>query len=199
MRMEVSLFLPLGDGLQIEQVTAQSNRLLVSIGSREPSACCPLCGGQAWRIHSHYTGHVADLPCAGQHVTLLLAVRKFFCPHPACPRKIFAEQFPELVPSYARITHRLRDALVALGLATSAQVNERLAPKLGMIVSAPTLLRRLRAVDCPPPKSVRILGIDDWGATRSRRCSCKDSRKEDLTWGSAPKCPTRLNQVRLGQ
>src|SRR5438128_371896 len=162
MRMEVSLFLPLGDGLQIEQVTAQSNRLLVSIGSREPSACCPLCGGQAWRIHSHYTGHVADLPCAGQHVTLLLAVRKFFCPHPACPRKIFAEQFPELVPSYARITHRLRDALVALGLATSAQVNERLAPKLGMIVSAPTLLRRLRAVDCPPPTSVRILGIDEW-------------------------------------
>ena len=41
--------------------------------------------------------------------------------------------------------------------------------------------------------------LDDWGATRSRRCSCKNSRKEDLTWGSAPKCPTRLNQVRLGQ
>jgi choline dehydrogenase len=40
---------------------------------------------------------------------------------------------------------------------------------------------------------------DHWGATRSRRCSCKDSRKEALTWVSAPKCPTRLNQVRLGQ
>src|SRR5437764_2943281 len=31
-----------------------------------------------------------------------------------------------------------------------------------MLVSAPTLLRRLRAVTCPPPKSVRILGVDDW-------------------------------------
>src|SRR5438270_9867256 len=60
------------------------------------------------------------------------------------------------------MTNRLREALVALGLTTSAQVSERLAPSLGMLVSAPTLLRRLRAVACPPPTSVRILGVDDW-------------------------------------
>src|SRR5438270_1780585 len=33
---------------------------------------------------------------------------------------------------------------------------------MGMHMSAPTHLRRLRAVACPPPKSVRILGVDDW-------------------------------------
>jgi transposase len=162
MKMEVSLFLPLDDGLQIERVTHQANRLLVSIGSQEPQACCPLCAGQAWRIHSHYTRHVADLPCAGQQITLVLKVRKFFCPHPTCPRTIFAEQFPHLVRSYARITHRLRAALVALGLATSAHVSERVAPKLAMRVSAPSLLRYLRTVNYPPPASVRILGVDDW-------------------------------------
>jgi DNA-binding NarL/FixJ family response regulator len=75
---------------------------------------------------------------------------------------MFAEQFSGLVPSYARITNRLRDALVALGLATSAEVSERVAPSLGMLVSAPTLLRRLRTVSCPPPASVHILGVDDW-------------------------------------
>src|SRR5438128_820353 len=52
--------------------------------------------------------------------------------------------------------------LPALGLATSAEVSERVAPSLGMMVSAPTLLRRLRTVSCPPPTSVRILGVDDW-------------------------------------
>lgn len=76
-------------------------------------------------------------------------MRKFVCTTPTCPRQIFTERLPNLVQSYARMTNRLREALIALGLATSAQVSERLAPKLAMRVSAPTLLRRLRAVDCP--------------------------------------------------
>jgi hypothetical protein len=76
---------------------------------------------------------------------LQLTVRKFFCPNPSCPRKIFAEQFPELVPSYARLTTRLRDALVALGLATCGELSSRLAPRLGMQVAPTTLLRRVRA------------------------------------------------------
>ena len=112
--MEGSPFLPLSDGLSIERVTASAHELLVQVLSSPPQACCPLCGVQAWRIHSRYSRRVADLHCVGQHVTLLLTVRKFFCPNSSCPRTIFAEQFPDLVPSYARITHRLREALVAL-------------------------------------------------------------------------------------
>src|SRR5215472_5630417 len=119
MRMEGSPFLPLSEGLHIECVTVSDNELLVSVRSSSPTACCPLCGTQAWRIHSRYSRRVADLPCAGQHITLRLAVRKFFCPDTACPRTIFAEQFPALVKSYARLTHRLREVLVALGFASS--------------------------------------------------------------------------------
>ncbi len=197
--MEVSPFLPLCEGLHIERVTASAHELLVQVLSSSPKACCPLCGVQAWRIHSRYRRQVADLPCVGRHVTLLLTVRKFFCPNLACPRKIFAEQFPDLVPSYARLTTRLREALVALGLVTCGEVASRLAPRLGMQVAPTTLLRRVRAVPVAQAGKVRVLGVDDFGATRGRTCSCKDSRKEALTWGSAPECPTRLNQVRLGQ
>src|SRR5215470_11028910 len=99
MRMEGSPFLPLSEGLHIERVTATVYELLVQVISSSPTACCPLCGEQAWRIHSRYTRRVRDLPCAGQHVTLLLTVRKFFCSNASCPRKIFAEQFPDLVAS----------------------------------------------------------------------------------------------------
>jgi transposase len=60
------------------------------------------------------------------------------------------------------MTNRLREALIALGLATSAEVSERLSPALGMLTSAPTLLRHLRQVISPAPQSVRILGVDDW-------------------------------------
>jgi len=155
-------FLPLPDGIFISSVRTAPTELVVHIACRRSCAPCPLCQQQSERVHGTYGRTVADLPCGGCRVILALTVRKFVCSVPTCPRKIFTERLPELVQSYARMTNRLREALVALGLATSAQVSERLAPKLGMLVSAPTLLRRLRAVACPPPKSVRILGVDDW-------------------------------------
>jgi transposase len=160
--MEGSPFLPLSEGLHIERVTASAHDLLVQIISSSPKACCPLCGAQAWRIPSRYRRQVADLPCVGRHVTLRLTVRKFFCPNPACSRKIFAEQFPELVPSYARLTTRLREALVALGLTTSGEVASRLAPRLGMQVAPSTLLRRVRAVPVAQAGKVHVLGVDDF-------------------------------------
>jgi transposase len=160
--MEGSPFLPLCDELQIEQVNELANRLLIQIASRSARACCPLCGTVAERIHSRYRRCVLDLPCVGRTVTLLLTVRKFFCPNPACSRKIFAEQFPDLVPSSARMTNRLSEALQAIGFATCGELGERLAPQLGMQVSAPTLLRCMRTRSYTPPSSVRIVGIDDW-------------------------------------
>jgi transposase len=157
-----SPFLPLPEGLVIASLSETESQLMVHVACRSPTACCPLCQLPSDRIHGRYGRTVADLPCAGRRVVLALTVRKFVCRTPTCPRQIFTERFPDLVLSYARLTNRLRDALVALGLAPSAEVCTRLAPKLGMQVSAPTLLRRLRSVSCPPPTSVRILGIDDW-------------------------------------
>ena len=139
--MEGSPFLPLSDGLHIEQVTPSTHELLISVISSSPTACCPLCGVQAWRIDSRYTRRVADLPCAGRHVTLLLTVRKFFCPNAACSRTIFAEQFPELVPSYARLTTRLREALVALGFATSGG-----RPRIRAKIYQRSLVRLLKVI-----------------------------------------------------
>ena len=157
-----SPFLPLPDGIFISSVRPSVTELVVQIACRLPCAACPLCQQPSERVHGHYGRTVADLPCAGRRVILSLTVRKFVCATPTCPRKIFTERLLDLVQSYARMTNRLREALVALGLATSAEVSERVAPSQGMSVSAPTLLRRLRTVACPPPKSVRILGVDDW-------------------------------------
>ncbi|HEY6407825.1 MAG TPA: transposase family protein [Ktedonobacteraceae bacterium] len=156
-----SLFL-LPDTIAIVAMYPTKTHLTIQVACMLKNAACPLCQHPSERIHGSYGRTVADVPCGGRRVTLALTVRKFVCGTPDCPRKIFTERLPALVQSYARMTNRLRDTLVALGLATSAEVSERLAPLLGMLVSAPTLLRRLRAVACPPPKSVRILGVDDW-------------------------------------
>src|SRR5438874_6576705 len=157
-----SLFLPLPDGICISSAHATATILVVHVACQRSCAACPLCQQTSERVHGNYVRTVADLPCGGRRVILALTVRKFVCSTPTCPRQIFTERISDLVQSYARRTNRLREALVALGLATSAEVSERLAPALGMLVSASTLLRRLREVACPPPPSVRILGVDDW-------------------------------------
>lgn len=160
--MNVSSFLPLCDGLRIERVTETPPSLVVSVLSLSSQACCPVCNQVAERRHSQYIRCISDLACVGQHVTLLLSLSKFFCQNSACPRKIFTERLPHLVQSSARLTNRLRDALVTLGFATCGEVASRIAPLLGMHVTPTTLLRYLRAVVIPPPTAVRLLGVDDW-------------------------------------
>jgi hypothetical protein len=157
-----SPFFPLPESLAITSVSVIDTQLVVRVVCRSPTACCPLCQLPSDRIHGHYGRTVADLPCAGRCVILALTVRKFVCRTPTCPQQIFTERLLELVQSYARITNRLREVLIAISLATSSEVCARLAPKLGLQVSAPTLLRYLRTVSCASPTSVRILGIDDW-------------------------------------
>jgi transposase len=157
-----SLLFSFPDDIVISLMRATTSEVVLHIASRRPCATCPLCEQPSERVHGRYARTVADLPCSGRRVRLALTVRKFVCRTPACPRQIFTERLPDLVQSNARMTNRLREALLALGLATSAQVSERLVPSLGMQVSAPTLLRHLRTVACPPPSSVRMLGVDDW-------------------------------------
>src|SRR6266487_146961 len=156
-----ALFL-LPDTIAVEAVYPTKSRLTLQISCTLQSASCPLCQQLSERIHGKYGRTVADVPCGGRRVTLALTVRKFVCRTPDCPRQIFTERLPALVQSYARMTNRLREALEALGFTTCAEAAECLAPKLGMAVTAPTLLRYMRVVSLALPQKVRILGIDDW-------------------------------------
>jgi len=79
---------------------------------------------------------------------------------------VFAERLAQLVQPWARVSNRLLSELQALGLSASAEVSERLAPRLGMQVKAPTLLRYLRTIASPSDVSVRILGIDEFAIRR---------------------------------
>jgi hypothetical protein len=105
---------------------------------------------------------VADVPCAGLQVQLVLQMRKFFCDTPQCPRKIFTERVPVFVEPWARMTTRFSQMLQALGLATCGELGARLAAHLGMHTSATTLLRRVMAKPSAPAGPVSSLGIDDW-------------------------------------
>src|SRR5947209_19358586 len=156
-----ALFL-LPDTIAVEAAYPTTSRLTLQISCTLKSASCPLCQQSSERIHGKYGRTVADVPCGGRLVTLALTVRKFVCSTKTCPRQIFTERLPDLVQSYARMTNRLALVLQTLGFATCGQVGERFAPQLGMQVSGPTLLRRMRSCSYTPPASVAVVGIDDW-------------------------------------
>jgi len=100
--MEVKLLLSLPEGFEVTNIERTDGILTMSAVSTQQSVCCPLCSSAARRVHSSYTRTLADLPCAGQQVRLLLQVRKFFCQVATCARKIFVER---IAPFIERMPH----------------------------------------------------------------------------------------------
>src|SRR5215831_5990973 len=128
--MEGSPFLPLPEGMLIDRIEQTDSQLTVTVNATRTQAPCPGCGCPSDHVHSQYQRTVTDVPCGGRRVVLRLCVRKFFCLQLCCPRKVFAERLPDLVQPWARCSNRLLEALKAIGLAASASVCERLAPRL---------------------------------------------------------------------
>jgi transposase len=162
------ILLGLGTSFIIEQVTQESDQLIIAGRSIAVLSSCPLCASSSERVHSHYQRTVADLPCSGCQVTLKLIVRRFFCDNDQCQRRIFSERLPELLVPYAQMTNRLREALRALSFATSVEAASRLVRHIGMKTSPSSLLRIQKSTSLPEPAPFTRIGIDDF-AFRKRK------------------------------
>src|SRR6266702_3106953 len=164
-----SPFLPLPAGLEIATTTMRDDLLVVQVVSTKAGSCCPLCFCPAERRHSLYTRVVADLPCAGFRIQLILHVRRFFCDTANCIRRIFTERLPAFVLPWARLTVRLCEALQSVGLATCGELGTRLAERLAMQTSPTTILRRIMVLPTAAREPVSELGIDDFAFRRGRK------------------------------
>jgi transposase len=156
-------------GISVASFCASPNELTVHAACQTPSMACPVCHQLSARVHGKYQRTLADLPCAGRRVILLLTVRKFMCATATCSQKIFTERLPELVESYARMTSRLLVLVQAIGLVAGGQQGARLAERNGIAMPAPTLLRHLMKLSPPLAPAVRVLGVDDWSWKKGRR------------------------------
>ena len=164
-----SPFLPLPAGLEIATAILHEDLLVVEVVSTKARSCCPLCFCPAERRHSQYTRVVADLPCAGFRLQLILHVRRFFCDTASCIRRIFTERLPAFALPWARLTVRLCEALQSVGLATCGELGTRLAERLAMQTSPTMILRRLMVLPTAARKQVSELGIDDFSFRRGRK------------------------------
>src|SRR5437764_6959708 len=148
--------------ITIASVDPSPTELVMGVACQAPRMECPECHQPSARIHGSYQRTVADLPCAGRNVILVLTVRKFVCGTPTCPRRIFTERLPGLVDSYARMTSRLIALVQALGLVAGGQMGTRQADRTGIASTPSTLLRHLMQLPTPAIRAVRVLGVDDF-------------------------------------
>ena len=142
--------------------------LTIVAEAKHDHACCPSCRTVSTSVHSRYRRRPADLPASGKPVRLQLAVRRFYCRDPACPRRTFAERFPKLLARHAQRTRRLADAQARTGLALGGQPAARLLAHLAMPASATTLLRTIRGLRLPNAPRPCVVGVDDWALRKGR-------------------------------
>jgi hypothetical protein len=67
------------------------------------------------------------------------------------------------------MTTRLSQTTLAIGLATSGELGSRFAPRLGVVTSPTTILRRTMSLLAQRSEPVSRLGIDDWSFRRGRQ------------------------------
>ena len=164
----VSRLLPDATAVQLDSVEGDANSIVLTITMVSATVDCPQCQQPATKVHSRYVRTLADLPWATLSVQLRLTVRKFFCHNPACARRIFAEQPPNLVVPFARRTNRLRVEQQQLALAHGGEAGARTARRLKMPLSPDTLLRLARRALLPPLAAPQVIGVDEWSYRRGR-------------------------------
>ncbi len=155
--------------LVLDRIELTEHQLTVQAATTTTVVRCPGCDGQSRRVHSCSTRTLADLPCSGLSVRLVLCVRRYFCPTSTCPRKTFVEQVPGLTRAHAQQTLHWQAVVGALGLALGGEAGQRLSAQLAMPTSAATILRRVRHLAPPAAPTPRVLGVDDWAKRKGQR------------------------------
>jgi transposase len=153
-------------GLLVERVDDEGGVVRIWVRSRSTEVACPDCAAVSSAVHSRYIRRPADLPVGGRPVSVLLAVRRFFCPNSRCGRRTFAEQFEDLIGRRRRRTRPLLKMLGAVALAVAGRAGSRLAERMAVTVSRMTLLRLVRALPEQPVVAPRVLGVDDFALLR---------------------------------
>jgi transposase len=164
------LCLPDPSCLTLTDVSWQGGIMMMIVSATTVGAACPRCGVHSAHIHSRYCRTLRDLPCHGAAVRICLRTHRFYCRAPDCPRRIFTQRLPIVVPPHGRQTCRQRNAMLQIGYALGGEAGCRLAAQLGIHCSADTILRLLsQAASAEYAGDVKVLGVDDWAWRRGHR------------------------------
>ena len=136
----------------------------------QDSAVCPGCQSISRSRHSRYWRSLKDLPVQGTPVILRLYVGRWRCRNAGCERQIFTQHLSEVCAPHARQTKRSGELIATVGRALGGRPGQRLMSRLGMPLSADTLIRRVKkaARRSALPHPIRVLGVDDWAWSKGQ-------------------------------
>jgi zinc-finger of transposase IS204/IS1001/IS1096/IS1165 len=144
--MDSAAVLPIPPSLRVEALLLDEDGLTVLASAEATGAPCPLRGERADRVHSRATRTLADPPWATLAVLLRVAVRKFFCDNPVCPRQIFAERLAAIATSPQRPSAKVHPARCTDAVAVPGAVAQRVARAIwtpvGRTNASPTVCAR---------------------------------------------------------
>lgn len=155
--------------LIIKQIVVAPEKIRLFIESTTYKAICPVCLAESCEVHSNYMRYPIDLAWADRAVVLNLKVKRFFCRNKGCPKRTFAEQFPDILLPYARKTNRVTEKQQRISVNTCARTAERLLSCEQIGVSDSTVNRIVRELPESEAYIVRVLGVDDWAKRKGQR------------------------------
>lgn len=133
-----------GSDVVVQSVERSESGGWIVSGVLAPNGICPDCGLHSRRRHGWRRRRLQDYPAHGDGVTVDLAVCRWRCLAPACPRRTFSDQIASIARPFARRTSRVGEVVSHLGYAAGGRPAERLLHRLGLGVSEDTVLRQLK-------------------------------------------------------
>lgn len=99
----------------IRQTTA-SGGVTIHLQAPRKTGHCPECMKRSTSVHSRRRRRIQHLPCSGQTLWLIFAVRHWYCRNPSCSRKIFAESLEPFAGTRQQASKPLQKLQHQLGL-----------------------------------------------------------------------------------
>ena len=106
---------------------------------------------------------------------LRVHVGRWRCRNAGCERRIFTERPLNVCAPHARQTKRSDEIIAVVGRALGGRPGQRLMGRLGMPLSADTLIRRVKGAArwSALPHVIRVLGVDDWAWCKGQNFGTK--------------------------
>lgn len=156
-------------GWQFSRQNVSSDGITLHLRATRKTALCPECLKRSKSVHSYRWRRIQHLPCSGQALWLVFAVRHWYCSNLACSRKIFAESLAPFAGARQQSSQALQNLQRQLGLIAGGEAGRRAATAAGLRSSADTLLRRVINTPETKPPGTPHVGIDEWAWHRGHR------------------------------